>query len=300
MESIHIRQRLRPRRYAFLIKEGDLEAAMRAVSLNTAIWGGIYNPIVPLTPTDERLGLFKEFDPDELVNLTGDNLDPELEDRYRFRIISQDEMIASDYQSGKKYLQLGFNMLPILRHIFESEVKVLVGQSRAALISTEAAAGWPEYVGFAFGTFSYLPKFDIDMVENFKKALRAREVLFDPTSLPDNLGELITSIQLTRNGLQLFGRSHRLSSHIIYIGDYCSLTDLIEFWNIRATGCMVIFVPTAHFKPWEKLIKLVVELGHYPINPHLENRADLQKSPSISDDQFREICDWIVTVKVLH
>ena len=39
MESIHIRQRIRPSRYAFIVNEGDLAAALQAVSLITALWG---------------------------------------------------------------------------------------------------------------------------------------------------------------------------------------------------------------------------------------------------------------------
>lgn len=50
MESISVHQRLRPVRYAFMICTDDVPAAVKAVSLNSLIWGGIYNPIVPTTP----------------------------------------------------------------------------------------------------------------------------------------------------------------------------------------------------------------------------------------------------------
>ena len=74
MESIHIRQRLRPSRYAFVVNEGDLGAALQAASLNAVLWGGIYNPIVPLLPREQRDGLLKAFDADLHVNLTGGDL----------------------------------------------------------------------------------------------------------------------------------------------------------------------------------------------------------------------------------
>ncbi len=298
MESIHVHQRLRPRRYAFLIRDGDSEAAMQAVSLNTAIWGGIYNPIVPLMPADECHGLLREFDPDKLINLTNEDLNAELQHKYEHRIIPQNELVTRDYRSGKKHLQLGFNMVPILRQIYQSETKSLVGPSRASLISTGAGDGWPEYVGFVFGTFSYLPQSDIDLLENFKKALRPQEVLLDPANFPSNLSEMVNPIQLTRYGLQSFSRLARFSSHIIYIGDHRNLTDLIEFWNIRTTGRTIVFVPMASYKSWEQLVRLVADQGRYPINPQLENSADLQKAPSISDDVFREVCDWIATLDI--
>ena len=88
MESIHIRQRLRPSRYAFVVKEGDLAASLQAASVNAALWGGIYNPIIPLTPADRRDGLLKAFDPDRLVNLTGASLPSDLVGRFKSRIMT--------------------------------------------------------------------------------------------------------------------------------------------------------------------------------------------------------------------
>jgi hypothetical protein len=42
------------------VNEGALGAALQAASLNAALWGGIYNPIVPLTPDKNRDGLLTE------------------------------------------------------------------------------------------------------------------------------------------------------------------------------------------------------------------------------------------------
>src|SRR5437870_58185 len=96
MEPIYIRQRLRPSRYAFLVNDGDNNASLLAASLNAALWGGIYNPIVPLAPAENRDGLLKEFDPDSLINLSDANLPAELMARFEHRIIALPDLVRTD------------------------------------------------------------------------------------------------------------------------------------------------------------------------------------------------------------
>src|SRR5712691_2279038 len=141
MDSIHVQQKLRPMRYAFLIREADLGAALQAVSLNTVIWGGIYNPIVPLIPRDGCLCLLSAFDPDKLVDLTGGHLDPELRERYQHRIISGENLVSTDDRQGVKKLGFGFTTLPLLRHIYDKEGRFLSGPSRAAIVSCPRLLG---------------------------------------------------------------------------------------------------------------------------------------------------------------
>jgi hypothetical protein len=43
MELINVRQKLRPIRYAFLIRPDDSAGLVRAVSLNTILWGRVFN-----------------------------------------------------------------------------------------------------------------------------------------------------------------------------------------------------------------------------------------------------------------
>lgn len=119
MDSIHIRQRLRPSRYAFVVNDGDLGAALQATSLNAALWGGIYNPIVPLTPSENPDGLIKAFDPDLLVNLTGTELPADLAGRYQHRIVAPANLVRTDDRTNRRELGIGFNILPLIRHVRE-------------------------------------------------------------------------------------------------------------------------------------------------------------------------------------
>jgi len=293
MDSIHVRQRLRPSRYAFVMNDNDLDAALQAVSVNSALWGGIYNPIVPLTPSENREGLLKAFDPDLLVNLTGADLSAALAGRHEHRIVAPADLVRTDDRTNRSELGVGFNILPLLRHVHENEVRFSVEPTRAAVLMPESTAGWPEFAGFAFGSFQWLPAMDVNFEEAFERGLRAQKVALPELTPPHNNENTVFPLHFTGYGLRLLGRSANFSSHILFIGDHRNLADLVEFWNIRATGRIVVFVPAAAYQAFEPWIRHVAVEARYPINQHLENHADLQKGPSLSDAAFADVCAWI-------
>ncbi len=296
MESIHVRQRLRPSRYAFVVNEGDLGAALQAASLNAVLWGGIYNPIVPLMPGENRDGLLKAFDPDLLVNLTGADLPADLVGRHEHRIVAPAHLVLTDDRTNRRGLGFAFNILPLLRYVHEKEVRFSAEPTRAAVLVPQAAASWPEFVAFAYGSFQWLPEMDVNFEEMFRRGLRAGNIDLLELTPPPDYDTLLLPVDFTGYGLRLFGGRASFSSHIIFIGDHRNLGDLVEFWNIRATGRTVVFMPAVAYRVFEPLIRLVAAKGRYPINQQVENHADLQKGPSLSDAAFAEVCDWIATL----
>ena len=296
MKPIHIRQRLRPSRYAFVVNEGDLGAALQAASLNAALWGGIYNPIIPLGPADSRDGLLKAFDPDLLVNLTGTDLPAELAARYDDRVVARDRLVRTDASTSLRELGIGFNILPLIRHVHEKEVRLSAEPTRAAVIVPQPVADWPEFVAFTCGSFQWLPEMDVNFDELFRRGLRARNIELPELTPPPDYETLLLPLDFTGYMLQLFGGQASFSSHIIYIGEHRSLTDLIEFWNIRATGRSVVFVPAAAYRAFGPLIRLIAAEGRYQINQQVGNHTGLQKGPGVSDTVFEEVCDWIATL----
>ncbi|MBX6772993.1 MAG: hypothetical protein IRY83_14790, partial [Chloroflexi bacterium] len=296
MEPIYVRQRLRPSRYAFLVNEGDFDAALRAVSVNTALWGGIYNPIVPLTPVDIRDVLLKEFDPDLLVNLTGADLPSDLAARYEYRIVSADALIRSDDRTNRRELGLGFHIRPLLRHVYETEVRFSAGPTRAAMIEPQNAPGWPEFVAFVYGSFRWLPDLDVNFGKIFQRALRARNVELSELTVPPDHESLLSPLDFTGLGLRLFGDRFGLSSHVIFIGDHRNLADLIEFWNIRATGRFVVFTPIACYRNFAPVIRHAAEMGRHPVYRGVQNDVELHQGPAVAAEVFDAVCDWIATL----
>src|SRR5262249_31435940 len=82
---INVRLAVRPVRVGFVIKHGDFDALWRAIRFNTCLWGGYFNPIVPvraadLLPNEERAFddpshadyLVRAFEADLLEQLSDD------------------------------------------------------------------------------------------------------------------------------------------------------------------------------------------------------------------------------------
>ena len=75
-----VKVKLRPIKLAFLVNPNDKESLLKAIEINTFLWGGIYNPIIPMynpTATKWKNRLFK--DPHDKAAVSGylDNFDPD-------------------------------------------------------------------------------------------------------------------------------------------------------------------------------------------------------------------------------
>ncbi len=270
---------------------------MQATSLNTVIWGGRYNPIVPLDAAKSYEGLLKEFDPDLLVDLSDGTMPSYLSSEYANRTVATGDLVASDYRTGKRRIVLGFNILPILAHIHSQDIRFSpVDSSRAVIVDSSGYPEWRPFVSVVFGDFTRLPESDVAFADNYSRSLRARQLPFDPAGKPEDSADAIPPLALTGYGIRTLGGHANFSSHILYVGDHRAFNDLTGFWNIRATGRHVWFVPAEHFARHERVVKEFAERGRYPINQQVQNSADIQKSPTIDEKVFGEVSNWIAGV----
>ena len=92
-----IKVKLRPIKLAFLVHPNDKESLLKAIEINTFLWGGTYNPIIPtyncIPPNREGLpsnnpsaqnvisGYLDNFDPDYVVPM-GECVDYDLDIRH--------------------------------------------------------------------------------------------------------------------------------------------------------------------------------------------------------------------------
>ena len=109
-EAINATIRVRPLRFGFVIKPNDRAALKRAIEVNTCLWGGIFNFIIPLFrrtpkryndhpfrgPNAKQLldGFVEAFEPDFLVEA-----EPGLASRISFpgeRVIGFDDLFRRD------------------------------------------------------------------------------------------------------------------------------------------------------------------------------------------------------------
>jgi len=49
MSTINLSVKYRPIKIGFLVEYGDIDALVRTAGMNNLLWGGIYNPIIPVS-----------------------------------------------------------------------------------------------------------------------------------------------------------------------------------------------------------------------------------------------------------
>jgi hypothetical protein len=288
METITVNQTVRPTRFALIVRADAVETVRQAVSLNTVLWGGIYNPIVPVDPVDEAIGLLNEFDPDRLVNLTGGELPGDLT---RIWTVESD-ISAAESRAGKRVLRLGTSILPILHELYEPGAPRSRPSRIAVFEPSPEHEGWSDYVTVVAGSFQHVPPLDVDFRRLFVEALRAHTIPFHPDT-PRRLGALTTPIQVTGYSLGGLGSAANVSTHVVFVGDHQNIRDLVDFWNLRATRRSTWFLPVAKHETHLRFAKEIIHSGQYAINPQVQNSADIQKGRSITDEDFRRIGEWI-------
>ncbi len=79
------------------------------------------------------------------------------------------------------------------------------------------------------------------------------------TDLPANVVDSISPIEVTQYAVNVYGGQANFSSHILYVGNPESWDDLVGFWNIRATGRRVVFLPLEHYTVFEPLVRNAIE-----------------------------------------
>ena len=80
MSNVSVTLRLRPIRFAFLVRPDDAKRTLEIFRINTCLWGGKYNPIIPffkrLPPWWERKG-FRFENAKQIINGYLDFFEPD-------------------------------------------------------------------------------------------------------------------------------------------------------------------------------------------------------------------------------
>lgn len=295
MHSIHVAQRVRPASYGIVVQPDDRGSLLRAVGLNTLLWGGISNPLLPADRPNEVFNLSQVFDPDYIINLSGRSLEDRLLQAYDRRIIDEGQIFGADLKSSHRVPRIGINILPLLKMTYERETRFLTGQSRAAIVSTTLPEPWPTYVAIQFGTFSSLPGIGDQLSAAFVESLKAQQLLFNPGKDLSTFDDVVSPIQFTAKGLRRHWSMFFQLQTVIFVGVTSNLYDLLCYWNLRASGREVWFLDAENYVAQEEALKEIISRSVRIVSLASEPGLLVQKAESVSDVLFSEIGRWITT-----
>ncbi|MDH3269507.1 MAG: hypothetical protein OEM46_11710, partial [Ignavibacteria bacterium] len=134
MSEATIYKKLRPIKLAFIIAPNDSKSIKKAIILNSYLWGGKFNPIIPfynrIPKYFDRIsrpksckelldGYIKNFDPDFIIpmGIASNSFKNEKDNR----IIEYEDVMNGVYE--KYYARYGISLFEILNNFYEKELK---------------------------------------------------------------------------------------------------------------------------------------------------------------------------------
>ena len=288
---------LRPIKLAFLVNPTDKKSLMKAIEINTFLWGGMYNPIIPTyrripakweespfpNPSAQSVlsGYLDNFDPDYVVPM-GECVDYPFDVGYREKIEDVSEILAPIEEDGTP--QYGIGLFEVLNYFIEEELKF---QRRYPLEICLPRFGNRFRIFFA-SVFGQFPE-DINRVfwDYFAEPLDAKEV----TCSASNYAEFLNPQKLfLRRMTRFYIEPTRRREPYIFFLDATKVLDVMDYWNLRSVGWNVIPVPK-QFIRLEQTNRIVLDLIKRNPNSRAHDHLTILKSRSISEDEHRKFSD---------
>lgn len=250
----------RPLRIGFCVRHDSAEDIVKAAELNTLLWGGIYNPIIPVGKNTEfGSQLIRLFQVDLLYPVSHT---PEIDQFITNHKHLQwrnpyDKLLFHQFD---KELRMGvLDVSNIINHYWETEFKI---RKRSNCILPT----WSKYDPLApvftleFGNYPKEPKLSYDHRMGYLRGLRAKaQRIVKGKAVDVGLYGKMMPIFVTEDRLSLSGSNWGWESHGIYLGEPDNPVDLINFWNLRAAAINLHFVPLSGVSRVKDFIKKHVD-----------------------------------------
>jgi len=300
----------KPLRIGFLVRDGSIEDLVKAAGINSLLWGGIFNPIIPIKNGNNIFAhqLIKLFAVDVLYSVTNTQEITDFKSKYPFlrdRGHYAEDIFHEDWRTKKKIP--GFldsrNIVDLLwEKNYKNSPKKF--KSNFSVIEWEKTDPLANVFALQFGYFPKIPGIDLkwDYKKYFINGLYAKE---EKININDNInihprksyGPIsLTSAEL--NGYSTGGWS--LDSKGIYIGGKDNFNDLFSFWNLRASGKHVVYLAK---DCWERTIPFVQKfldfLNSLP-NRHPNKIEDwIVVYGEFTEEEIKEISPKIISKKAV-
>lgn len=288
---------LRPIRIAFVIPPWDRSAALYAMQISSFLWGGTYNPIIPLHQRLDRSnpffseggsarevfeGYLKAYDPDYVVRL-GSAKTAKV-NLGNYTEIDGDEILTGIGKSGSP--AYGIGLFEIFVHLLQRDFRFKLREKVTFDVpETRGSLLWTSIFGDA--TPDLRPNVDhyLKAFPNYKRVPCAEESYLDLFRHENWFLRRLANreIQTRRKGFR---------DDWVYLLDGKSVEDVVFYWNLRALGWQILPVPISaqDIPAVRSHVEGYIEANYWPHrgNPSIYNHTTLLKAPSITAKQHED------------
>jgi len=263
MASINLSIKYRPARIGFLVRDGSIEDLVKSTGINTLLWGGIFNPIIPVFQ-DFKFAeqLMNLFSVDVLFPVSHTKEIDEFVKKYPFLEDPEhytQNIFYEDWHTKKNIIGY-LSSLDIVNYYCDKEFKYKPKKykSNCTLVKWKGNDNLKNLFSILFGYFSEEYNLRDDFETAFLKGLKSKEIkILANNSVTKNLAETISPIGLTASELDGYGGTWRGNG--VYIGNGNNFNDLLYFWNLRASGLALEFLPKDKVERFKNYIQLFIE-----------------------------------------
>lgn len=243
-ETLDITVRYRPLRIGFCVENQDFDALRKAIRSNNVLWGGRFNPIIPIDNEELAKQLISTFRVDVLFPISntekvkefikkfdylpspffGEELFPKFSDTHR-------ESAALDvYHAIRSIYEKFFQNVP------EPKIKLQI-------YKWHKDDPLKDIFLMTFGEYPEKEATPIDYQNILEKNLSAKIINISPDQEhPSNFFDNLTPHHLTEFDLkEHYSIQNYWSYHGFYLGNCENFEDLISYWNLRAAGIDILF-----------------------------------------------------------
>ncbi len=253
MNNIRVDIRLRSIRFGFLVRPDDKENALEIFRINTCLWGGMFNPIIPCfksIPSWWKREDFQFKNPKQIINGYLDFFEPDF-------LVEAEEGLAEGFGfDSERILQLtdileklgeerwdtfGLSVHDLYSELYQEEFRFELRHQRNMVHVEPKEEAFAGFVAANFGSFPTqegLRYFE----HNYKNIFNPEHKLLDAAVL----SELYQSRYISAIGIgceKLRIDYNENSSPMLFILDAREPKDLVDLWNLRAVYRRVVAVP---------------------------------------------------------
>jgi len=294
MASGTLTQKLRPIRIGFLVNPHDESSIQKAIHLNSLLWGGMFNPLIPCykrlpstwsdikyngeTANNVIRGFINNYDPDFFVNLS--ELPDDSFGTEKNKFISEDKIlkgVSTNYTS-----QIGIGLFEVLNQYIHDELRFLP-REKTQFLNPQINNDYKLFLSSLYG--------DLGDFENFfyKQALSSFDSIKANINTSNYLDYLQPEYIFSRRINCKFLNVHLWGPALFYM-DAEKTIDVIDFWNLRASGCAVypIIKQTVHEIAIKEFSTNLIENEYAPYsqNQSIYRRAKIIKSRNTTQKEL--------------
>lgn len=260
MPSLSLTVAHRPVRVGFLVRAKSADDFVDAVSVCTSLWGGLHNPILPVSQAGESPWIetiVRRYQVDVLATANDSSAFSEIKEeldhvRWPYMMAGEQPLLSELGGEGPAFslvdlaLPLSHYWVREWRHVSETPALLPVCPTNHPLLAMYAAS---------FGRFPQPSSPYPSLEEGFRRSTIATPVNLETEPPRKEWHEGLWPIRATTLGLTHHASEARFLDSGCVVGDATNVDHLIFFWNLRAAGADVIFIPRDNVAPYLPLVE---------------------------------------------